>query len=365
VYQPGAALLDGDDPYDVDRFLATRPVGQEFPLYAPHSLLVGAAVAVLPIEAARVVWGAAMLATLTALVAVGLRWAGRRPTVAAVLAVTALVLLSTPGRFSFQTGQSTPLLALGVVVALRYAAVRPELAGIGLAVSLVKPVYGLPTLALLLVHRCHRAAVVGVGVAALLSLPVLTVLVVDEGGIGPFVETIRDNVEHTSSTSGMDPVDSTSRIDVHSLLAKVWSPLGAGALSVVAAAAVIGLAAASTSVRRRISGWPLESGVLLLAVTVGLVHQLYDLLALVPAVLALLLAAGVERRGRLAAWVVLGAAFSPLGTEYVVDRLDGSLRTAVVGSTALLLVVAFGLVVAAARSAPQADPTRLATEAVS
>lgn len=341
VYEPTRLFLQGGNPYDVEQLFATGRVGQEFPLYAPHHLLLYAPIAVLPLGLARFVFGAAMLAVLVAFVACSLATAGVRRSTAAVLGVATGVLASTPGRFDFQTGQSTPVIVLGAWLALLHSGTRPRLAGLGLALALIKPVFGLPVLLVLAVNRCWATIRWGVGLAAAAAAPVLVVLTADAGGPGAFLRTLRDNVTHSSATDGMDPVASLTRIDLHSLLAKLVADLGSSAVAVVLFVVVAGVAAviARDTLEPRPRAVP--AATLSLCLVLAMVHQSYDMLFLVPAVVLLLVESTDWRDPRRwVAAIIIAAAFNPFATQTLIERMGERATRVAVATTPVLLLTA-------------------------
>lgn len=341
VYEPARFLLEGGNPYDVDAILATGRSGAELPLYAPHHLLLYGPLGLLPIAVARVVFGGLMLAALVAVVVLGLRAAGRRPTVAAALGTAAALLLTTPGRFDFQTGQSTYPVVLGAWLALLYQGERPRLAGLGLALALLKPVFGLPVLVVLLVHRSWATLRWGIGIAVACATPVLVTLLVREGGVGALVRVWSDNAAYSASTSGMDPAESSTRVDLHALVAKVVPALNSSVVSVVLFLAVTIAVAVLSRGRMRPHPPALVTAVLAIGIVLAIVHQGYDLLFLVPAIVVLVLRAEGWRdvRARVAAVLVV-VFLNPFVTRTFVESIDPDAARLALATTPTLLLVA-------------------------
>src|SRR4029453_8153253 len=104
--------------------------------------------------------------------------AGAPVTAAAVLALAAACLVSRAGQMNLLLGQVTAQVVIASYVALRWARSRPLLAGLGLALATLKPTYGVPLAALMLLGRGDvRATVAGVVAATALCAVALVPLV--------------------------------------------------------------------------------------------------------------------------------------------------------------------------------------------
>ncbi|MFN8644343.1 MAG: hypothetical protein U0802_22805 [Candidatus Binatia bacterium] len=98
IYYPVVAALDGVNPYDVPAYRSRYPVGQEFPVYSPLTLLLHLPYGLLPYRAAEAAYVAVTLALTLLLAGVSLRLAGAAARADRVLILAALLLLSRPGR---------------------------------------------------------------------------------------------------------------------------------------------------------------------------------------------------------------------------------------------------------------------------
>jgi alpha-1,2-mannosyltransferase len=362
VYYPVKALVDGVNPYDTPAYMARYPVAQVFPVYGPHHLLLWLPLAVLPIGAARVVFGLVMLAVLVLVCRLSVSATGTRASVPIVFGVSALALVSTPGRFNFLTGQSTMLAVLGCCLAFWYATDRPALAGAGIALAALKPVYALPVVVLLLAQRHLRAVLWGAGITAALCLPATVALVVAAGGPSDLASSIGDNLSETSDAPSIDPVSSETRVDLHSLIAKAADGLESPAVAAVVLVAV--LAGAAVVLRRDgVRDRPVVQLAVALAVLLSVVHQQYDMLLLVAPIVGLVVARSsgaptTWRRSVLLA-LCLVAAFNPLATDAVTRSLDEDRRPLGIATTAALLAGALVLAlaeVARERRSPAVPP---------
>jgi len=312
VYYPVVALLHGGNPYDQEAQARRYPVGQSFPLYLPSTLVAHLPFGLLPPAEAAWAYFATTLLLTGAMAALALAGAGVPVTSAAVLAVAALLLASRAGQMNLLLGQVTAQVVIASYVALRWARSRPLLAGLGLAVATLKPTYGVPLAALMLLGRGDgRATVAGVVASVALCAVTLVPLVHAQGGLAPFVTSLGSSAAAFAAEDSSNAWASVARTDVSSLVARLlgrapalWVELGLGVL--VVAAAVVGLRRLRTD--RSPAGVQLGVGLVCLSILVGFYHQTYDVLLLTWPALAL--AAGRWGRDGVAPaalrWIVLG-----------------------------------------------------------
>src|SRR4029450_12489403 len=145
VYYPVVAWLHGGNPYDQDAQARRYPVGQSFPLYLPATLVAHLPFGLLP--PAEAAWGY----------------------FATTLLLTGALSRPRAGQMTLPLGQVTAQVGLASYVALRWARSRPLLAGLGLALATLKPTYGVPLAALMLLGRGDMRAT-AVGVAASVAM---------------------------------------------------------------------------------------------------------------------------------------------------------------------------------------------------
>jgi hypothetical protein len=325
VYYPVVAFLDGINPYDRRAYRAAYPIGTEFPLYAPHTLLVHLPFGLLPYEAARVVYAAIVVALTVVLAALALEAGGAARTGARVLGLAALLLLSRPGHNNLMLGQVTAQVVIASWVAIRWAATRPALASVALAVSLLKPTFGVPIAFLLWCRGDRRAALGGAALAGVAGLAVVARLVVAAGGVGPFVASLTDNLGGFDGAPLVNPATSPFRIDTAALVARVldWHSRAAELPMTVAVLALAGLVLAALRRGGRAVRGPVATALVCTATLACIYHQAYDLLLLVPPAMALV-AARVSADGWtrvLLALLVLPMA-NYLATDTSLRRLD-------------------------------------------
>ena len=313
TYYPVKALLDGVNPYDPTDFLAYHPdIGQWFPLYGPLHLLLHLPLAGLSFDAALWVYAGLTLALTVALAWVALGLAGYSRPAAVVLGVSALLVASNAGRSNLINLQPTILIVLGVYLALT-ARRSPWLAALGVALTFIKPQFGLPLTALLLVTGRTGVAWRGIVLTAIPTAPILARLVAIEGGLGGVVDSVRQNLQLAGQETFTNyQIGLTGSFD----LASTALAFAVAAILVVVTAAVL-------------RGRPPETdaaglAVFSIAMLLGLFHVTYDLLLLTwPLLLAAgTVVTGARTRLELSLFgLLLLLFFNPLTSAFVIDQL--------------------------------------------
>ena len=120
---------------------------------------------------------------------------GKRSRLAAIVLVAAMIMLSRPGRLVLRLGQLSFEPVVGTYTALRYALLAPWLGGLGVAVALIKPTFGVPLAALMVGRRHWRAVAIGLAITAAINLPVAMVLAHRDGGIANLASHFGDTWE--------------------------------------------------------------------------------------------------------------------------------------------------------------------------
>lgn len=289
IYYPAVSLADGHNPYDVPRHLATYPVTCKFPLYAPHTLLLGLPFAVLPHATAQLVFLGVNLLLLPPLAWLALRAAGRTTSVAACLALATVVLLSHPGEMALFVGQNTVVLVIGAYLALDLARRQPWLAAIGLALATAKPTFGLPIALLMLCRGDRRAVLCGAAIVTAAQVAVLPFLVRAAGGVSPFVASLYGNYQDWGHNRFTSIAESVHRIDAYLLVGRLVGHTLTTAEDLLLTLAIFGVAAAAV---RRLGRTDhpeaprLAAAIVCAATLAGTYHQVYDAVLLVlPALL--------------------------------------------------------------------------------
>jgi hypothetical protein len=284
IYFPVVAFLGGDNPYDHSTYLRTHPVGQVFAPYAPAVLLLYLPFGLLPFEAAELLYFVLTLALTLVLARMALRLNGLAAGVVPTLVAGTLLLASRPGHQNLLLGQCTAHVVIGCFLALRFGAERPLVGGVGLALALLKPHFGVPLAILMLFRREQRAVALGAGVLALASAVPLALLVVGAGGVGPFAQTLIANVMALDANPTGNATSGWARIDAPYLLARLVGRAPSGGVELalgVAVLAVAGLALRRLSARGDARARVLAACVACLAVVLSVYHQAYDALLLV------------------------------------------------------------------------------------
>lgn len=330
TYYPVKALLDGVNPYDPAAFLGyDDSIGQWFPLYGPLHLALHLPLAALSFDGALWVYAAVTVVLTVVLARVALGLAGISPSPTLVLGTAALLLVSNGGRANLIDLQPTILIVLGVYLAVA-ARHRPWLAAIGIAISFLKPQFGIPLVTLLLLIGAAPAVWRGLLLVVASSAPVTVRLISIEGGLGGVRDALVDNLQFGASETISDfRLDLTGAFDIGST---VLAFLVAGFFVGIAGAVLRGADA---------TGSPARLAILTTALLLGLFHVNYDLLLLTwPALAAIarLTAGATSRDDRLLLVLLLLAMFNPLTASLVIDVLPISDVLGALSSLTLLAV---------------------------
>jgi hypothetical protein len=200
--------------------------------------------------------------------------------------IAALVVLSRPGRQLLLLGQPTIEFILASYLALGYARQAPMISGLGLALSLCKPSFGLPLAVLMLARRHHATVTFGVVLSLLINLPVFIILALRAGSVTALwhdlVDTLRVN-QGNPDYLVVNPATSSTRIDVSSLISRMVGYPLSGVAQLVVMLVVLTLAAIvlrrSEKFRGKDRTLAMDS-ILCLGVLLSVYHQAYDLVLL-------------------------------------------------------------------------------------
>jgi hypothetical protein len=325
-YYPVRALLEGNDPHDAARYMAVYPVHYSYPPYAPINLLFHLTFGLLPpVEGAIAYFGLTCLLSL-GLAHLALRLAGVRPLVHRVFLLAGAVLLSRPGHWTLLLGQSAILLTCATYFALLKGRDSPRAAGVALALTVLKPTFGVPLILLVWAWGRQRAAIIGIGLAILVNLPVAGILAAREGGVGQFLRVVFKGYEGWQALPGVDPATSYNRVEAVSLVSRIIGTsltnaeqvLLAGSL-LVAAATILHLLAIQDSPTARNTA----VGIICTAMLLVGFHRGYDLVLLTAPFAALLTDRAPFPKGGLFRKLALTACIIPainwLPSESVMD----------------------------------------------
>jgi hypothetical protein len=341
AYYPVHAVLQGQTPYDRD---------STFPPYAPTHLLMHLPFALLPPRAAAITYFlfTALLTLPLAFLALGL--ARVKPEPARVVALAAAILLSRPGHWTLLLGQVAILLTVLTYVALVHARTKPTLAGWAIMGALLKPTYGIPLVLLLWAWGHRKIAVLGVGLAALVNLPLLALLAAREGGVGGLMEAALGGYRGWQEIADVNPATSNTRTDAASLISRfVGAPLSS-VEQVLLTASILLLAVA---VLRLLGKQPTRQAdalaVGIICITTSLIgfHRGYDLVLLTAPFLAAAVPGALPLGHRGIRWMLLALysilALNWIATESVLQRWQpsGEAWLAVTSLNGLCLIVLY------------------------
>jgi hypothetical protein len=380
IYYPVQYFFEGGNPYNGRTYAVRYPEQERFPPFLPATLLIHAPIGLLPLGVAQFGYAVVIIAFTGVLVWMGFRGTGDRARHAdggSVAAATGLTLLSRPGQWNLLLGQLTLEVALLSHLALRYARRVPWVGGLALGVSTFKPTFGFPLAILLLARGDRRAVVVGAACAVALNLPVTMILAHTEGGFRSLVASSVANEQAWmgegltgNRLSGRDEFNTNSvhRLDLVALAGRfVPEELAGPAMELVITFIVLGFA--GLLVHRVANRAPdhtaqVANPIICLAILLSVYHLVYDLLLLVPFVIALarrdvptMLQRGTPRLLLLASFAALAANY--VSTQAVVARLGqaGDMWVLLSSINPLLLVVVFSVYAFIALEATRAART--------
>jgi hypothetical protein len=301
VYYPVRAFLSGGNPHNRDWFLATYPLVDGYPPYLPINLLVHLPFGLLPPGPAAVAYFALNVLLTLLLAYLSLRLVGVATGGTAVVWLAAGILLTRPGHWNLILGQRAAELAVATYAALYFAGRTPVASAVALTLSLIKPTYGLPLALLMFARGFRREAGLGLGLGALVNLPLILLLSAREGGLGAFVATLLKGYHAWQGVGDVSPASSNVRVDATSTLSRLLGhPLPDTAqlgvtLGILVLAALVLRPRAANGVAE---GDSTTVGIICLAVLLTGHHVGYDCLLLVAPCVALLLRPADRPEGR-------------------------------------------------------------------
>lgn len=322
VYYPAMAYADGVNPYDAQEYLTRYPAPEPLRLYPPATLLIFRPFASLPLEAAMQVQAILTVLLSGVLAYVSLRLARMPVSAAAVLLVWGLILLSRPGQWNLLQGQMTLLVVLGVYAALAASPASPLLAGLGLAVSLLKPNFGLPVAALMLARGQYAGVAIGAGLAGALNLAMVGSLAEQSGGFYEFGRLFLGTGDQLRFSARLGTELNVYRVDAPGLITRLLGVHLGLVGSLLAGAVLLGLVMALLRRRREsptVAGLPdaALAGLLCSAVLISMYHVGYDLLLLTWPCIALVKDLRASRRAAPMRRWVQGGLLALLAFNYV------------------------------------------------
>ena len=295
IYFPLVALGDGVNPYDSvrdgdpRRYMERYPVADHLPLYSPLALLVFAPLALLPVEASMIAFTALNTLMFLLLAWTTIRVIGRRPTVAGVFGLAAFLLVSQPGRGTFNAGQLSVPLALAIVGALEWGDRRRWRSAVLVAVSTLKPTFGGPFGVLLAARRDGRSALAGLAIGGCAFLVGMFAIFAWTGevSIDRVTQVLSGNHAHLSQDPEAVPQTNKARTDLPAVYEYLTKQPVPGWVSLSVAAAILAITFAklwrTRDARQVETAASPASALIVVAIFICIFHNVYDLpLLIVP-----------------------------------------------------------------------------------
>ena len=281
VYYPVRAMLDGDNPYDVNRMLEVYPVDLGIFVYSPSALLFNLPFGILPYGLSQLAYFAISAAMIPALALLLLRCVGIAVTAARVFWLAAFIAAGRPVYSALTLGQGSLFMVFGTIVALHFARSRPNLAGVGIAVAAVKPTFGLPLVLLMFVRGDFRALKFGIVFGILTALIPTLVLAASAGGFAELAAGLQDGIHQELQSPNNSLVDSGwMHVNASIALVRLLGVPPFRELGLIVALAGLGLAALAlrkyVRFRHEPSGQDLSSIIMSVAILVTVHHYIYD-----------------------------------------------------------------------------------------
>jgi hypothetical protein len=360
VYYPVVSMLEGHDPYDAPTYVRTYRVGAPLPPYSPSTLLAHLPFGLAPLVVAGFAYFAWTIVLMMVVSYLTLLLCGAKPTVVGILGITTAILLTRPGNWNLLLGQLGTEMTAATYLALQSARKRPWVGGFGLAVTTIKPTYGIPLAVMMLARGELPAVVIGVCAGATLLALALAVLAVETGGLVGVLQSLHETAIRFPTT--YPTVTSINRVDVIGLVSRLLGTVpGVGVqLAISLGVLAVGVLAVRRLARRPPSAASLtmSASITCLVVLTWTYHLTYDVqvitLPLVAAVLALTGTPWSVRAGlRFAAIGLLAIPFvNYLASTSALDalRLGGTWQLALLSLNGTALLAALGLHVGTALS---------------
>jgi hypothetical protein len=217
----------------------------------------------------------------------------RRPTVATVFGLAAVILASRPGHQNLLLGQTTLELVFGVYVALHYSGRSVWVSGLGLAVAMQKAQFGIPVSLFMLCQKRIREVIAGIGITGIATAVAVAILSRSAGGTVALVSSLWGGLLGAGAGPTARPAASFLRVDAVSLLGRLIGKPPGVYLATIVFAVVMGLACvALRRINERTPGPSADRyclSVASLATLVGVYHQAYDTVLLILPITALVL----------------------------------------------------------------------------
>jgi NADH:ubiquinone oxidoreductase subunit 3 (subunit A) len=236
IYFPLRAVQEGVNPYDCgkeplldgsQRYLQRYPVLNLFPLYSPLVFLLYWPFSWLDFHTSAIFYVALnfVLAVVLAYVIARLcafdRDANGQTQWGLVCALATLILVTQAGRSNFMGGENALPLTLASLGAIVWGRDRPWLAGAAIALSSMKPTYGLPLGFFMLCRGDWKAVTIGWAASIAIGIGGLLLVFGQTGDIPHMVSILKDNQAVLESDPEADARSTSSRIDSAGVLVRL------------------------------------------------------------------------------------------------------------------------------------------------
>lgn len=350
VYFPALAVRKQVSPFG-QKYAEEYPVSRPMPLHAPYLFALNIPYTWLDLPRADLLHYLLMSIQLLLIAILSWQIARGEWSWTLALGLAALLAASRSGYGTLFTGYLTLELVIGAILALHFGD-RSWWATAGFVLSAAKPTYGIPLALLLLASGNWRTVIRGGLISGLLAAVTLGWLLGDSSW-----EQFRDEIAQAQETHRADPNEipatNWTRVDLLAIVAKWlrWEPNDWAHIFWMFPLIAPPCVALWASRRTGEEGLAGPAGLLAsLALVSTLYHHYYDLLVIVPAVLAMLLAATPEwwrvpAGQRICAAIAAGAVlFNYLSAQFILQKLNPS-QLVVDIVTSLNGVVLFGLLI--------------------
>lgn len=250
IYYPTRAVAEGVNPYDAGldplpdgsaRYRNRYPVYNLFPLYSPLVLLLFGLLSLPDFYTGAFAFQGLNVLLLLAWSYCIWKTAEQIPTVARVFGLATLMLISQSGRAIFIGGETALLLAIGTLLAVVYTRKQPSKAGWAIALSSLKPTFGIPLGLLLLCRREVKTVAIGWSISAAIGVVGLWFIFSRSGDLHRLPEIILENQRVLESDPDASALTTAIRIDSAAAIER-WLTLRSPISRVLAFLAVLLLA---------------------------------------------------------------------------------------------------------------------------
>ena len=278
IYFPTLAFTQGVSPYGL-QYAQEYKVPRPAPAYSPFVFLAHIPFALLPLPAADICCFIFVLLTYAAIVYIVLSEFNGSNILSWFPVVLLLLLISRPGHTTLVSGYFTGELALGILIALRYARSLPWLAACGVLLASGKPTAVIPLGLILLFRGNWKSLIIGTLLSGFFAA-IAVFWLVSNIGFEALVASIREGQAAHMADPIELPVNTWTRIDIVAIANK-W--LGGDPSEMVQLLMLLPLMIfpGITLWKRQKQGddsgsITLSGGIAVLAILTTFYHQVYD-----------------------------------------------------------------------------------------